>query len=69
MKIIGEKLSKKQLLSIKGGGCYHCTCGPNSSGAWLSNSTANSEDWDEYCLGVTGSCEFEENPFCEFIQT
>ena len=62
MKIIGEKLSNDEMLSVKGGQCYTCTCN-DGSGAWLSEYVLQSEmdnDIAAYCYdignGGGGSC-------------
>jgi hypothetical protein len=70
MKIIGEKLSNQEMLSVKGGGsCYQCTCGGGQVGSWLQTaSSATSSQWLENCgAGNTGTCESTENPHCPSI--
>ena len=58
MKIIGEKLSKQEMLNAKGGECFLCTCA-DWSGQWYGEYNDLGDTWQDlldYCDG-NGSCD------------
>ncbi|MGW8123661.1 hypothetical protein ACV07N_13475 [Roseivirga echinicomitans] len=58
MKIIGEKLSNQELLSVKGGACMFCHC-HDGTGAWYGDYSDPQDIIDAlltYCSGTTGQC-------------
>lgn len=58
MKIIGEKLSSKEMLSVKGGVCLMCYC-EDMSAVWYADYDDVSDSLtaiDNYC-GGEGECD------------
>ena len=66
MKIIGEKLSNKDMLQVKGGASFICTCN-DGSGQWIADYDDTQDmvdDINDYCYdignGGGGSCLAQE---------
>ena len=58
MKIIGEKLTEKEMLSVKGGSCMLCHC-YDGTGVWYADyedATGIQHALDVYCEGSDGQC-------------
>lgn len=70
MRIIGEKLNNKELLSIKGGleYCYKCDCG-SGTGEWVtSRTTYPLIELVIYCgAGHDGDCTYDDHPECVYL--